>query len=276
MADRYYISHEVFSEVCEQSLDVLGNPAGTENKSEIQEIKDAVMGEVILEGEEAHHLIRVMRIKPGERLVLFDGTGAEYDVEVMSVRKKDLSVKILARRFQNRELAVPLTLAVALPKGERQRWLIEKITELGVSVLVPLQAERSVVRVGDTSLERLQRMVIEASKQCGRNTLMEISSPMTTREIFCENFHPEWIRMIAHPGGASAETVFSWAYRQNTPLLMALGPEGGFTDQEISEAEKMNWRQISLGPTILRTETAAVKMAAIHAFFAENAGKVEI
>lgn len=217
-----------------------------------------------LDGEEAHHLIRVMRVKPGARVVLFDGSGAEFDAAVTAVEKKSLRLEILACRREDRELAVPLTLAVALPKGERQRWLVEKAVELGVTRFVPLLAERSVVKAGQSAEERQQRMVIEAAKQCGRNTLMEILPAVTSRELFSGTSPDEpAVRILAHPGGEALNAVCAQCRQTQTPLFAAIGPEGGFSDAEIADAQAAGWRTVSLGKSILRTETAAMKIAAV-------------
>ncbi len=235
--------------------------------------------EFTLDGEGAHHLIRVMRVKPGERLVLFDGTGAEFDAAVTEVGKKSLALEILARRTENRELPVPLWLAVALPKGERQRWLVEKAVELGASHFVPLLAERSVVKAGEAAGERLERMVVEAAKQCGRNTLMKILPARTSRELFRgadgssaeeDGMPRDAVRILAHPGGAAIKTLCAECRLTQKPLLAAVGPEGGFSDAEIHDARQAGWQAVSLGRTILRTETAAIKIAAVFSAEVEN------
>ena len=218
--------------------------------------------EFVLDGEEAHHLLRVMRAKSGDLLTLFDGSGAEFDAVVAETGKKTVGLRILARRWEDREPAAEITLAVALPKGERQRWLIEKAVELGVACFVPLLAERSVAKVGESS-DRLHRMVIEAAKQCGRNTLMKISPQMTTREIFCAPADSEAIRIFAHPGGEPIYDVLTRIHGRKIPIFAAVGPEGGFSENEISAAQAGGWQTVSLGKSILRTETAAIKIAAI-------------
>src|SRR5262245_53662296 len=130
--------------------------------------------QAILDGPEAHHLAHVMRAQAGQTVTLFDGSGYEFVAEIKAISKREVQLTIVERREANRESPVKLTLAVALPKGERQRWLIEKAVELGVTGLIPVQTERGVAQPSETALERLRRGVIEASKQCGRNRLMEI------------------------------------------------------------------------------------------------------
>ena len=121
-------------------------------------------------------MIHVMRAAPGRRVTLFDGSGQEWTAEVRRLGRAEVELQVLAGRLVDRELPVEVTLASALPKGERQKWLVEKLVELGIARLVPLQmAGRS--EPGPPALERLRRGVIEASKQCGRNRLMEVTAP---------------------------------------------------------------------------------------------------
>src|SRR5262245_60455622 len=129
----------------------------------------------MLIGDEARHLAAVMRAQVGDEVVLFDGSGAEFGARITGLKKNTVELVVLERREISRELPIPLTLAVALPKGDRQKWLVEKATELGVTRLVPLITERGVAQLVESALERLRRAVIEASKQCGRNKLMEIA-----------------------------------------------------------------------------------------------------
>ena len=221
---------------------------------------------VTLTGDEAHHLIHVMRVKPGENLILFDGSGAEFDTRIEEVRKKELTTEVRARRVENRECRRAFTLAVALPKGERQRFLIEKLVELGAAEFLPLEAERSVARAGDAAVGRLERVVVEASKQCGRNTLMRIAPPVTSRQLFQTDFP---IRCFAHPGGTSILDIVRNS-ESDCPILVAVGPEGGFSDSETAQALEAGWTPVTLGPRILRTETAAVAVASILSEFVDT------
>ncbi len=128
----------------------------------------------ILDGSEAHHLLHVLRATPGMAVTLFDGSGCEFDAEVTACKRSTVELAITERREVDRELPQPLILGVALPKSDRQRWIVEKSVELGVTRLVPLVTERSEKQGSD----KLGRYVIEASKQCGRNRLMQIADPV--------------------------------------------------------------------------------------------------
>jgi 16S rRNA (uracil1498-N3)-methyltransferase len=220
-----------------------------------------------LAGPEAHHLIHVMRGTPGTRLILFDGRGAEFLAEIERIDRSEVRLSILDRQEIDRELPFALTLAVALPKGDRQKWLVEKAVELGVSRIVPLKTSRSVAQPVQQAVTRLDRSVIEASKQCGRNRLMEIAQPQFWPD-FIGNTHDAPIRILAHPGSGSKDepAADGRSVRDNAsgdPVLLAIGPEGGFATDEVAMATAAGWTLVDLGPRILRVETAAVALVAM-------------
>src|SRR5262249_43170441 len=129
-------------------------------------------GLVTVQGPEAHHLATVCRFRPGDQVCLFNGDGHEYPAQIVSVARRSVTLDILGVETPVREAEVRMEVAAPVPKGDRAQFLLEKLTELGVSTFVPLRTEHSVVHPGETKLERLQRYVTEASKQCGRNTLL--------------------------------------------------------------------------------------------------------
>lgn len=206
-------------------------------------------GPVELEGPEAHHLAAVCRVRQGDQVILFNGDGCEYPAQVTEVGRRRVSVEVLGVDRIGRELGFPLIVAAPLPKGDRGQFLIEKLTELGVTCFVPLSTERSIVHPREAKLEKLERHVIEASKQCGRNVLMKIE-PLVKWETFCRRADLPSCKIVAHPQG-DAEVSFAGA----GSVALAVGPEGGFTDDEVARAA--GWRPLSLGPRILRIETAA-------------------
>ena len=223
-----------------------------------------------LDGAEAHHLAHVMRAKVGDEVTLFDGSGTEFIARVVAIGRSSVDLAVLARQEIDRELPRRITLAVSLPKGDRQRWLVEKATELGMARLVPLVTERSVAQPVASALVRLERSVIEASKQCGRNRLMQISEPLRWRD-FVAGTPANAFRWIAHPSFRRSEPL---SLRERVGVresideascaaefIFAVGPEGGFTDDEVRKALDAGWQSLSLGPRILRVETAAIALA---------------
>lgn len=203
---------------------------------------------------EAHHLIHVMRARPGDEIVLFDGSGAEFSGRVERLTRSEAEVHVVDRREVDLELPFQLTLAVALPKGDRQKWMVEKLVELGTTRLVPLETARGVAQPVNKALLRLRRAVVEASKQCGRNRLMEISEP-TPFEAAVRDSPAGGLRLIALP------TATNPLPQVASHLHTIIGPEGGFTADELALAEQLSWQPVSLGNRILRIETAAVAVA---------------
>jgi len=196
-----------------------------------------------------------MRASPGLEVVLFDGRGGEFPAEVAHCGRADIELNIGPRREVERELPFELTLGVPLPKGDRQRWLIEKAVELGVSRLIPLKTART-ERSRDEVAVKLRRYVIEASKQCGRNRLMEITPTVEWSKLMGE---PIERRTIAHLEGRPLANVFSGPA---SDVLLAVGPEGGLTDGEVEQAVQADWELVTLGERILRVETAALALVA--------------
>ncbi|WP_425616889.1 16S rRNA (uracil(1498)-N(3))-methyltransferase [Anatilimnocola sp. NA78] len=224
-------------------------------------IEPAITGErALLSGSEVHHLAGVMRAKVGDEITLFDGSGCEFTGRIEFLKKDRCELQVIERREVSREPKVAVIVGVALPKGERQKWLIEKLTELGVSELVPLLTTRGVVQPGEQAASRLRRGVIEASKQCGRNKLLEIGEPVTAKDWFAQMPAAE-VRLLADPAG---EPLAKVALKLSTAarVFVAVGPEGGFTPEETAAAKDAGWQGVSLGRSILRIETAAIAFAA--------------
>ena len=213
----------------------------------------------VLEGDEARHLTRVLRAKVGDTVSLFDGRGREWPARVASLGRDRVELDTTEPTVDPVPVAIPLTLAVALPKGDRQKWMVEKLTELGTARLVPLETTRGVAEATASAQARLERGVIEACKQCGRNTLMEIAAGRPLERLLAEVPAGACV-VIAHPGGRllDAATMPPTA----TAMIALVGPEGGFTDEELGTADRAGVIRISLGPRILRVETAAIALAA--------------
>ncbi len=215
----------------------------------------------LLVGAEAHHLVHVIRAKPGTRVVLFDGSGVEFIARVERIDRSEVQLAVLSRQEVDRELPEELTLGVALPKGDRQRWLVEKAVELGVGWIVPLWTARSVAQPVEQALKRLRRTVIESSKQCGRNRLMEIAEPRAWADYVADTAESP-CRLLAQPHGRQTVAGPLSAADLLSPVFLAVGPEGGFSDAEVSLAVAAGWQMIDLGPRILRVETAAILLVA--------------
>jgi 16S rRNA (uracil1498-N3)-methyltransferase len=214
-------------------------------------------GRAVLVGDEARHLARVMRCTVGDEVVVFDGSGTSWRARVASIGRDEVMLDMGEAVTASRLTRVPLTLAVALPKGERQKWLVEKLTELGVERLVPLATTRGVAEATPAAVERLSRGVIEACKQCGRDGLMQIGGPKGVAEVVGDAGSGA-VLLVADRDGAPLQEIAT----AGNLVVALVGPEGGFTTEELATIEAAGGRRVSLGPHVLRVETAAIALAA--------------
>lgn len=222
-------------------------------------------GSLELSEAEAKHASQVLRMKAGDLLVAFDGKGNQATATIQSVAKKSVVARIDSLELLPGDLPKSTTLAVALPKGDRQRGVIERAVELGIHRFIPLLSKRSVAEPTDSAVARLERYVLEACKQCGRNRFMEIAPPSEFDSLIAQpDDSPSSIRWIAHPYLEELGDVKNVDLAQNTDeFLIAIGPEGGFTSEEVSGAREHGWRLLKMGNRILRVETAVAYAGAL-------------
>jgi 16S rRNA (uracil1498-N3)-methyltransferase len=219
---------------------------------------------------EAHHCQDVMRIKEGDRIAVFDGQGHEATAEVVSLTKGHVGLKLL-HHASSPQPPTEIVLGQAIPKGKNMDVILEKATELGAAGIVPLISERTIVRLSSEEAsdkrEKWERVVIEAAKQCGRNWLPAVHQPITPKAFFDsgEKFDLMLVASL-QPDAKHLKTVLKdLAADRPAPLapklrrvLVLIGPEGDFTPAELALAKSAGCRPITLGPIILRTETAAI------------------
>jgi 16S rRNA (uracil1498-N3)-methyltransferase len=216
----------------------------------------------------AHHAW-VVRLQPGAELTLFNGDGGEYLAQLDCVEKKSATARVLAFVERDRELPYEITLAQALPEASKMDWIIEKAVEMGVAAIQPLAARRCVVRLAGERAEKRQAhwhgVIVAASEQSGRNRLARLAA--------LDNFHA-WIgqrdlhkRILLTPRASQA--LPDWARHQPPQAVTLLvGPEGGYTEQEEDAAIAQGAIALSIGPRVLRTETAAIAaVAALNALW---------
>lgn len=217
-------------------------------------------GTVKLVETEAHHLMHVLRHQIDDVVELFRGDGLVASCRIQAIRKRDVDLEVQQSRFDEPSIR-SLTLATAVPKGDRFEWLVEKATELGVDRLIPLTTGRSSVDPRGSKLDKLRQTVITACKQSGRNHLMAISD-VTCWDQFLRQRSPECLLMVAHPQGLTVDQVLAESNSPIQSFMIAIGPEGGFLDEEISQAIESQAKTIHLGRNLLRIETAAIGLAA--------------
>ena len=213
----------------------------------------------------AHHL-HVLRHQSGDELVLFNGEGGQARARIVDIGKRRASAEILAIEAVDVELPFRVTLAQGLPEGSKMDWIVEKAVELGAAGIVPLAAQRSVVRLsGDRADKRLahwQAVVVSASEQCGRNRLADVAPVQEFNRWLGQG--ADGVRILLSPRADAS--LAAWA--RQTPardVTLLVGPEGGFTDQEEEAARAAGALALSMGPRVLRTETAGLAALAILA-----------
>ncbi len=225
-------------------------------------------GSIQLPPEEAHHALRVRRETEGAKCVAFDGHGHLAICRIIQATKRGVVIEVESHRYVPNEPPGRIRLAIAMPKGDRQKAVIEKAVELGAHELVPLISQRSVSLPNDSAPEKWHRAVIEACKQCERNRLMLISQPcsfesLMRTELFDDpTVERSSLKIIAHPKDSASDqntspmSIFDRAGQNYSHVTIAIGPEGGFTNAELQSAIGAGWRQLDFGPRILRVETA--------------------
>ncbi|MCC7407681.1 MAG: 16S rRNA (uracil(1498)-N(3))-methyltransferase [Phycisphaeraceae bacterium] len=214
---------------------------------------------VWLERDEARHALKVLRLRPGEQVELFNGQGlAARGQFICQGKQAGLKPTSIRRTLPAQPL---LTLAVPMPKGPRVDQLVSQLTQLGVNTLIPLLTERTVVDPGQGKLDRLRKVVIESAKQCRRDWLMEIAPPTPLPTVLTR---PRDLLLIADPDGRPLDAPAHHEFNHSRHgILVLVGPEGGFTPDETQQAAASGARAWRFAQHILRIETAAVAAAAL-------------
>jgi 16S rRNA (uracil1498-N3)-methyltransferase len=216
--------------------------------------------------EETRHLRNVLRLKAGDEIYLFDGLGREFSGEVQTIARDSTEVSLIKEvDAAQPESGLNLTLAVALLKGEKFDLVIQKATELGVARVIPLITARADVRIKSADdaarkTTRWQRIALEATKQCGRARLMTIELPVTFADQVKTGGDAS-LMFAERDGIPFAETLSAGLPTAGVTALV--GPEGGWTDEEIAQARDSGWKIVTLGGRILRAETAAIVVATL-------------
>jgi 16S rRNA (uracil1498-N3)-methyltransferase len=241
---------------------------------------------ITISGEDVHHIVKVLRMKTGDELLLCDGKGAEYSAKIAQVNKSDITVEVKAR--SKREIRYPLiTLGQGLPKSDKMNWIVQKATELGVANIIPLLTERTIVKVREEGkrVARWQRIAREAAMQSNRPDIPNVQHIRTFADFLKSLTNPPSPHFIkggssknpplekGEEGGLSSpDTLLLLPWEEGTfpikgilrdnpgrkNIIMLIGPEGGFSAREAEAAQGKGFHLVSLGPNILRTETAAI------------------
>jgi len=216
---------------------------------------------VELDARNSHYLLHVLRIKTGQPLVLFDGSGCDYHGTVEQVLRKSIQVRIIDQcEHQINESRLHTTLGIAISKGDRMDWVMQKATELGVSEIQPLITQRVDVKLNQQRMEKKHLhwhgIVIGACEQSGRSVIPKLK-PACSVDHWLDSHHSD-LKLVLRANGEPFEPMAKAVNHLPTSAAVLIGPEGGLTDTELQLAEKANFVATGFGPRILRTETAPI------------------
>ena len=215
--------------------------------------------QLTLDSGQARYLTRALRLRLGDTLTLFDGSGGEYDAKIVRVGKNDVDVETGAFLDRSAESNLAIRLVQGISKGDRMDTVVQKATELGVQRITPILSEYSVVRLDDGKAakrrDHWQKIAQSACEQCGRNVVPIIDEVISMNTWYEKSHSGFSTRVILAP---DAPATLSSVSRPRTELTLLIGPEGGFSSTEQERAISTGFEPVSMGPRILRTETAAI------------------
>jgi 16S rRNA (uracil1498-N3)-methyltransferase len=233
-------------------------------------------GSLALTGPEAHHARDVLRMRVGEKLVVFNGRGREITGEIVDLRGNEIGLRKL-HEAETPPLECHIVLGQAIPKGKNMELIVQKAVEIGAAEIAPIISDRTIVQVDSESAaqkqSKWQQIAIEAAKQCGQNWLPRVHAPRKLSELFSvgagESFDLHLIGSL-QPGARHLKKILAdySSEHQHRPrsILMLVGPEGDFTPAELELARRHGCQPITLGPIILRVETAAIYCLSILSY----------
>lgn len=215
-----------------------------------------------LDAEESHHCLDVLRLKVGDRVCVFNGNGIEATAEIVGTEKSGVTLKAL-HHGKSAPIGCEITLGQAIPKGKNMDLIVQKATELGVASIAPLLSERTVIQLDAEEAEKKrlkwEGVAIEAAKQCGQNWLPKVQVPRSPKDFFNAGERYDLMLIASlQTDAVHLKTILGEQAKRPSKVLVLVGPEGDFTPAEIALAKSCGCRPITLGPIVLRTETAAL------------------
>lgn len=229
-------------------------------------ISDFAGDQVRLSPEQAHQVRQVLRLEPGDTVVVLDNQGMEYEVTLTAVNPKEAVGRVTGTRQAAGEPRAQLTLFQSLLVREKFEWVLQKTTEVGVTEIVPVLTARGLVRtkqIEDNKLDRWQRIVVEAAEQAHRGRIPKIQQAIPFVDIFSRFVGFDRLLIAAPSRAATLHDALQGIGRPDPSIALLIGPEGGFTEEEVALAREKGAVAVGLGPRILRTETAAVVASAL-------------
>ncbi len=228
--------------------------------------------QIIISEDQARYLSLVLRIKQGDSLIVFDGSGYRYICKVLQTHKKEVVIEKIKKEPYSAESSASITLAQGLPKKDKMDLIIQKSTELGIRKIIPLITERSQIRHTE-KIWRWRKIALSASQQCGREKITEIEEVVNIKE-FLKSTH-QFSPLKKRDDGELLNIIFSEEqkginlkkflndFKAVKNITLLIGPEGGFSGEEVSSVIEKGFIEASLGPRILRTETAPIAAISI-------------
>ena len=205
--------------------------------------------------EASQHVLKVCRSRVGDAITLFNGRGGEYHAHLSAIEKQTAMVEIEAFNSIERENTLNIHLFHGIARGEKMDWIIQKATELGVTRFTPIKTQKCVVKLDEERAEKKhrhwQQIIIHSSEQCGRNTLMQLEEPISYSQAIAQPF--EGKTLLCEPSWPNELLM-----NKTAPIRLFIGGESGFSEEELKQAQRQSAKSLSLGPRILRTETAAI------------------
>lgn len=235
----------------------------------------------VIKGQDVHHMLHVMRLGPGDRIMLSNNAGRTVIAQLEQISKEQVVCRIVEEVKVTRELPVKVTIAQGLPKGDKLEWVLMKGTELGAYRFIPFFSSRTIVKYDqkkeEKKRERWQRIVKEAAEQAQRDFMPRVEPVVSFSELL--QFDAD-LKLVAYEGCSLAEEVPSSFVQalnkldkaKGKEILVVIGPEGGLAEGEVSQLIHHGFRPVSLGKRILRTETAALYVLAALSFYYEQIG----
>lgn len=221
--------------------------------------------EAIVTGNDYKHIVKVLRLKPGDDITLFDNNSTEYYGNIREINKKEIMVEISESKIVNTESPIEITLLQGLPKADKMDYIIEKATELGVHRVVPVRTERSQIRERDRK-KRWDRIALEASKQCGRTKPAIVENTLNFDDAAKLYSKGELAVILQVNSEISVKDYIKKSLQAPQNIVLFVGPEGGFTDNEVLLGNEMGFISLGLGPRVLRTETASLSVLSVLQF----------
>ena len=236
--------------------------------------------QVIITGDDVHHIRDVMRANMGDHLILCTYDKRSYLVEIVDLNKMEVKVKVVETKEENVELPVSVTIAQGITKGDKFDWVVQKATECGASGFIPVAMKRSVARIDakkvDKKVERWQKIALEAARQSHRQVVPNVCMPVDMKGLVVQAAEYDVCLFAYEAQGADAQHGLADVISKFEPgmrVLVLIGPEGGIDESEVDMLVKVGFRAVGLGPRILRTETAPIYVMSAVSYALEIEGR---